>query len=101
MPIRPKGVRRGIRVPTGVPYGYPSKSNLECPGTHADLRVREESHFKFGEINRLGSGGGDQTCYFFLAKNLVKSPKKSYLRPENKGGPKIEKRSFFGIQNVN
>ena len=30
--------------------------------------LREQSHFKFGEINRLGSGGGTKPVIFFWQK---------------------------------
>ena len=51
-------------------------------------RIREESHFKFGEMNRLGSGGGTKPVNFFCGEKFSEiAKKKSGLRPENKGGP--------------
>ena len=35
-----------------------------------------------------------------FTKKFSEMPEKSGRRPENKGGSKIEKRSFFGIKNV-
>ena len=63
----------------------------------SDVRLREQSHFKFGEINRLGSGGGGPNLLiFFFGKNFSEiAKKKSGLRPKNKGGPKIEKKGRF------
>ena len=65
--------------------------------------VREQSHFKFGEINRLGSGGGTKPVNFFFGKNFSEIAKKFFraFGPKIRGGSKNrKKRSFFGIKNV-
>ena len=88
----------GGRTPSSVPRvaGHPFLAG--GPPSHGPDRdaLREESHFKFGEINKLGSGGGTKpVIIIFLAKKLVKSPKKIGPRPKNKGGPKVEKKVVF------
>ena len=58
---------------------------------------REQSHFKFGEINRLGSGGGTKPVNFFVGKNFSEIAKKNraYGPKIRGGGPKIEKKGRF------
>ena len=60
--------------------------------------VRVESHFKNEGIYRsIEIGGGTKPEIFSGAKNLVKCRNIFFsgLRPENEGGPKIEKKSRF------
>ena len=68
---------------------------VSCPPFQGKGGLRVESHFK-NEVNSrsIEIGGGPNLLIFFGAKKLVKCrKKKSGLRPENKGGPKIEKKN--------
>ena len=55
----------------------------------------EKSHFKFGEINRLGSGGGEPNLLFiYLAK------KNRAFGPKIRGVKKVKVKVVFCIKNV-
>ena len=79
----------------------PKTTHLKIPSLlKSDATLRVESHFKFGVLNRFGSGG-DQTCYFFRQK--FSEIAKFFFRafgPKIQGVQKGKKRSFFGITNV-
>ena len=65
-----------------------------------DFSLRVASLFKKEGIFRWTDLGGTLPEKFFRCQNFSEMPKKSGLRPENKGVQKSKKMSFFGIKNV-